>query len=113
MQKSNPKKILKKPQAQNRPGDESKMEPKPVFTNNDYKASGKMEGKSLFITGGDSGIRRSVAVLFAKEGADVAIVYLNKHKDAKEVKRIIEQEHGKKCLLIAGDITKERFCING
>ncbi len=110
MQKSNPKKLQRKPQQQSMPGDESKMKPQPVFTN-DNKACGKMEGKVLLISGGDSGIGRAVAVLFAKEGADVAIIYLNEHADAKEVKTIVEQEHGKKCLLIAGDITKEKFCI--
>ena len=59
----------------------------------------KPEGKTLLITGGDSGIGRAVAVLFAKEGADVAIVYLDEHKDAKETQSIIEQEHGKKMFI--------------
>ncbi|MEO6221222.1 MAG: NAD(P)-dependent oxidoreductase, partial [Ginsengibacter sp.] len=93
--------MLKKPQAQNRPGNESKMKPRPVFSNN-KSASGKMQGKQLLISGGDSGIGRAVAILFAKEGADVSIIYLNEHKDAKETRRIIEQEHKKKCLLIPG-----------
>jgi len=109
MQKSNPKKIQKKPQSQSRPGDEWKMDPRPVY-NASVKGLGKLDNKVLLITGGDSGIGRAVAVLFAREGADVAIVYLNEHKDAEETQAIIEKEHGKKCLLIPGDITKEKFC---
>lgn len=112
MQKSNPKKIQKKPQTQKRPGNESKMDPRPVYSNETVKGSGKMMDKTLLITGGDSGIGRAVALLFAKEGADVSIVYFNEHTDAKEAKRIIEEEHGRKCLLIPGDITKERFCLS-
>jgi NAD(P)-dependent dehydrogenase (short-subunit alcohol dehydrogenase family) len=61
------------------------------------------------ITGGDSGIGRAVAILFAKEGADVAIVYLNEHRDARETKRLVEAE-GRKCLLLAGDVGREEFC---
>ena len=109
MQKSNTKKIQKKPQSQSRPGDEWKMKPRPVY-NSPIKSTGKLDNKVLLITGGDSGIGRAVAVLFAQEGADVAIVYLDEHKDAKETQSIIEQGHGKKCLLIPGDITKEKFC---
>ncbi|MDQ6890488.1 MAG: SDR family oxidoreductase [Bacteroidota bacterium] len=112
MQKSNPKKIQKKLQTQKRPGNESKMEPRPVYRNEAVKGSGKMMDKTLLITGGDSGIGRAVALLFAKEGADVSIVYFNEHTDAKEAKKIIEEEHGRKCLLIPGDITKERFCLS-
>ncbi len=111
MQQSNPKKIQRKPQSQLRPGDENKMKPKPVFKNDESKGSGKLMNKISLVTGGDSGIGRAVAVLFAKEGADVAIVYLNEHEDAKETQHIIEQEHKKKCLLIAGDISKEKFCV--
>ena len=84
------------------------MDPRPVF-NNSTNASGKLDDKILLITGGDSGIGRAVAILFAKEGADIAIVYLNEDKDANETKSVIEQ-YGKKCLLIRGDLTKERFC---
>ncbi len=112
MQKSNPKKIQKKPQSQERPGDESKMKPRPLYRNTTSEGCGKMMNKKLLITGGDSGIGRAVAVLFAKEGADVSIVYLNEHEDAKEAKRIIEEDHQKKCLLIPGDISKEKFCIS-
>ena len=111
MQQSNPKKIQRKPQSQLRPGDENKMKPRPVFKNDESKGSGKLMNKISLVTGGDSGIGRAVAVLFAKEGADVAIVYLNEHEDAKETQHIIEQEHKKKCLLIAGDISKEKFCV--
>jgi NAD(P)-dependent dehydrogenase (short-subunit alcohol dehydrogenase family) len=110
MQKGNTKKIQRKPQTQTRPGQEWKMEPRPVYDS--AQKTGKLHGKTLLITGGDSGIGRAVAVLFAKEGADVSIVYLNEHKDAKETQSIIQQEHGKKCLLIPGDITKEKFCTS-
>ncbi len=76
MQKSNPKKTLRPPQKQDKPGDEYRMIPVPVFDNPEVKGSGKLANKIAFITGGDSGIGRAVAVLFAKEGADIAIVYL-------------------------------------
>lgn len=85
------------------------MNPLPQFKVPEYKPAGKLTGKSAIITGGDSGIGRSVAVLFAKEGAEIAIVYLNEHEDARETQRHIEQE-GRKCLLIAGDIGDEDFC---
>src|ERR1043165_3993281 len=101
MQKSNPKKSRKKPQSQSRPGEEWKMHPRPVY-NPALKSQVKLNGKTLLITGGDSGIGRAVSVLFAKEGADVAIVYLDEHKDAKETQSIIEKEDEKKCLLIPG-----------
>lgn len=93
------------------PGIEQEMNPRPVFEDQQYKAAGKLSGKSALITGGDSGIGRAVAVTYAKEGADVAIVYLNEHADAKETKRQVEQE-GRRCLLIAGDIGDERFCVD-
>jgi NAD(P)-dependent dehydrogenase (short-subunit alcohol dehydrogenase family) len=109
MQKSNPKRILKKPQSQSRPGNESKMNPRPDYTSS-YEGAGKMKNKILLITGGDSGIGRAVAVLFAKEGADVAIIYLSENNDAKETQSIVENEYGRKCLLIKGDISKEKFC---
>src|SRR6476661_974784 len=108
MQKGNTKKIQRKPQTQTRPGQEWKMEPRPVYDS--AQKTGKLHGKTLLITGGDSGIGRAVAVLFAKEGADVSIVYLNEHKDAKETQSVIQQEHGRKCLLIPGDIANEKFC---
>jgi len=98
------------PQHQDRqPGLERDMNPRPAFEDRQYKAAGKLLGKTAFITGGDSGIGRAVAVTYAKEGADVAIVYLNEHGDAEETKRQVEQE-GRRCLLIAGDIGDEAFC---
>jgi NAD(P)-dependent dehydrogenase (short-subunit alcohol dehydrogenase family) len=111
MQKAAPKKKLRKPQAQERPGQEFKMDPVPVF-DTDTKGSGKLYNKVALITGGDSGIGRAVAVLFAKEGADIIIVYYNEHKDAEDAKEIIEEKYGRSCLLISGDISKEKFCVN-
>lgn len=92
-----------------RPGKETEMHPAPEFESAEYKAAGKLEGKVALITGGDSGIGRAVAVTYAKEGADVSIVYLSEHKDAEETKRQVEQE-GRKCILIAGDIGDDAFC---
>lgn len=108
MQKSNAKKNLRKPQHQPRPGLESKMSPAPV-SETTMPGSGKLRGKVAFITGGDSGIGKAVAILFAKEGADICISYLNEHSDAKETKRVVE-EHGRQCLLLPGDISKEKNC---
>ncbi len=110
MQKSSPKKEIRKPQHQNRPGKEFKMRPVPLYDDKRIKGSGKLNGKVLLITGGDSGIGRAVAILFAKEGADIAIVYLNEHKDAEDTKKLIE-EYGQRCLLISSDISKEAKCI--
>jgi len=113
MQKSNPKKTLRPSQSQEKPGEENKMRPLPVFDNPSVKGSGKLANKIAFITGGDSGIGKAVAVLFAKEAADVAIVYLDdEQKDAEETKNVIEQKYNRKCLLIAADISKERSCTN-
>jgi short chain dehydrogenase len=77
----------------------------------DYRAAGKLEGKAALITGGDSGIGRAVAIGFAKEGADVAIVYLDEHEDAASTKALVE-EQGRRCLTIAGDVGDEAFCQN-
>lgn len=93
------------------PGLETEMEPKPESTVEEYKGSGKLKSKVAIITGGDSGIGRAVAVAFAKEGADIVIVYLNEHGDANDTKSEIEQ-CGKKCLLIAGDVGEEEFCAD-
>lgn len=101
---------LQPPQEQNQqPGRESEMTPRPKADNPDYRGSGKLEGKVALITGGDSGIGRAVAIAYAKEGADVAIAYLNEHDDAKETKQLVEKE-GKRCTAIAGDIGDEQFC---
>ncbi|AOZ93871.1 SDR family oxidoreductase [Paenibacillus crassostreae] len=98
------------PQHQNQqPGVESAMRPLPEFESSSYKSAGKLTGKIAIITGGDSGIGKAIAVTFAKEGADVAILYLNEHGDAKDTRRQVEQE-GRKCLLIAGDIGDELWC---
>jgi NAD(P)-dependent dehydrogenase (short-subunit alcohol dehydrogenase family) len=93
------------------PGMEYKMQPQPASEDASYRGSGKLSGKAALITGGDSGIGRAVAIAFAKEGADVAIVYLNEHKDAEETKSQVEEE-GRACLLISGDIGDEAFCQN-
>jgi NAD(P)-dependent dehydrogenase (short-subunit alcohol dehydrogenase family) len=92
-----------------RPGVETEMRPEPRAEDRGYRGSGKLQGKAALITGGDSGIGRAVAIAFAKEGADVAISYLNEHQDAEETKRQVEQE-GRRCLTIAGDIGDEAFC---
>jgi NAD(P)-dependent dehydrogenase (short-subunit alcohol dehydrogenase family) len=97
-------------QRQEKPGIESKMTPRPEYQAPTYKGSGKLEGKVALITGGDSGIGRAVAVLYAREGADVAIVYLEEEQsDAEETKRAVEKEGGK-ALLIPGDVSDSRFC---
>ena len=92
-----------------KPGFESDMQLKPRFMAEGYKGSGKLEGQVAVITGGDSGIGRAVAVLFAREGADVAILYLNEHEDAAETARCIEAE-GRRSLAIAGDVKDMAFC---
>jgi NAD(P)-dependent dehydrogenase (short-subunit alcohol dehydrogenase family) len=111
MQKSNPKKRLRKPQSQSRPGEEYKMIPEPVSEDKHAGASRKLIHKTALITGGDSGIGRAVAILYAKEGADVAISYLKEHHDAKDTQKEIEK-FGRKCLLIPGDIRNEKHCVS-
>lgn len=96
-------------QTQSQPGYEYKMTPEPEIIREGYKGSDKLKDKKALITGGDSGIGRSVAVHFAREGADVAIAYYDEHKDALETKRLVEAE-GRKCLLICGDLKDENFC---
>lgn len=91
------------------PGLESQMNPRPIFENENYIGSNKLNGKVAIITGADSGIGKAVAIAFAKEGADIVIVYLDEHEDAQETKKIIEKK-GRKCLLIAGDVGNEAIC---
>ncbi|MGZ5270959.1 MAG: SDR family oxidoreductase [Ramlibacter sp.] len=94
-----------------KPGIEARMDLKPRFEAPGYKGSGKLEGMAALITGGDSGIGRAVAVLFAREGADVAIVYLTAHEDARETQRWVEKE-GRRCVLIPGDVKDSAFCTS-
>jgi NAD(P)-dependent dehydrogenase (short-subunit alcohol dehydrogenase family) len=96
-------------QEQAQPGMEAQMEPRPVVVPAHYRGSGKLSGKIGLVTGGDSGIGRSVSVLFAREGADVAIAYLSEHADAEETKRLVEEE-GRRCLLLPGDLRAEAHC---
>ncbi|MBS7562875.1 glucose 1-dehydrogenase [Mucilaginibacter sp. Bleaf8] len=91
------------------PGSEQDMNIKPEYISEDYKASGKLQGKVALVTGGDSGIGRAICVHYAKEGADVAIVYLDEDQDAEETKRLVE-EAGQRCLLLKGDIKQSNFC---
>jgi NAD(P)-dependent dehydrogenase (short-subunit alcohol dehydrogenase family) len=90
-------------QHQQKPGSEADLQLAPQFMAPDYRGSGKLDGLAAIVTGGDSGIGRAVAVLFAREGADVTIAYLDEHDDAAETKRCIEAE-GRRCVLVAGDI---------
>jgi NAD(P)-dependent dehydrogenase (short-subunit alcohol dehydrogenase family) len=92
-----------------KPGLEAEMELRPRFMADGYKGSGKLEGLTAIVTGGDSGIGRAVAVLYAREGADVAIFYLNEHEDAAETARCVEAE-GRRCLTVAGDVKDMAFC---
>ncbi len=109
-QKQQPKKTQRPAQhQQQQPGLEHKMRPPPKVDDSSDRGAGKLNGKVALITGGDSGIGRAVAIAFAKEGAQVAIVYLNEHKDAKETKSLVE-EYGQSCLLNSGDVGDESFC---
>ncbi|MGG4495788.1 SDR family oxidoreductase [Brevibacillus reuszeri] len=91
------------------PGMEYLMVPRPIFDNPQYIGSGKLRDKVAIITGGDSGIGRAVAVAFAKEGADMAIPYLDEHIDAEETKQVIES-YGRRCLLLPGDLRDDQWC---
>ncbi len=96
-------------QQQGQPGIESEMTPRPVEDDPNYKGSGKLQDKVAIITGGDSGIGRAAAICFAKEGTDVAIVYLDEDQDAQTTQQKIQQ-YGRKAILIKGDVTQESFC---
>jgi NAD(P)-dependent dehydrogenase (short-subunit alcohol dehydrogenase family) len=97
------------PQHLEKPGIEAELQLKPQFMAPGYEGSNKLRDKVALITGGDSGIGRAVAVLYAREGADVAIAYLNEHEDAEETKRCVEHE-GRRCLLLPGDVKDAAFC---
>jgi NAD(P)-dependent dehydrogenase (short-subunit alcohol dehydrogenase family) len=97
-------------QHQPKPGEEASLEPRPMYDAPFYLGSKKLDGKAALITGGDSGIGRAVAILFAREGADVAIVHLGaEEKDAQETKRAVEKE-GRRCLLVTGDVSRQEHC---
>jgi NAD(P)-dependent dehydrogenase (short-subunit alcohol dehydrogenase family) len=96
-------------QHQTKPGTESQLRPRPQFEAPEYAGSDKLDNRVAIITGGDSGIGRAVAVLFAREGADVALIYLDEHEDAQETERAVEKE-GRRCLRIAGDVSDSSFC---
>jgi len=108
-QKTQPKRKVRPRQRQRQPGIESRMRPRPRHTDPDQRGCDRLKDKVALITGGDSGIGRAVAIAFAKEGADVAIAYLDEHDDAEETKRLVE-EHGRRCITIAGDVGDEKFC---
>ncbi|MAZ72285.1 MAG: NAD(P)-dependent oxidoreductase [Flavobacteriaceae bacterium] len=98
-----------KEQTQSQPGDEYKMDPKPEYIRESYAGCGKLTDKVAIITGGDSGIGRSVAIHFAREGATVGIVYLEEEKDAQRTKKLVEKEN-QTCILFKGDVTNSNFC---
>ncbi|MCF7898121.1 MAG: SDR family oxidoreductase [Candidatus Omnitrophica bacterium] len=92
-----------------KPGIEKEMHPRPLCEGKWYKGSGKLKGKKAIITGGDSGIGRAISIFFAKEGADVSIVYYDEHQDARDTKKMVEEE-GANCLLLSGDLGSSSFC---
>jgi len=107
--KKKPSSFSGKEKQDHQPGVENKMHPKPEYINSNYRPAGKLLGKTALITGGDSGIGRAVAIHFAKEGADVAIAYLDEHTDARETQKLVENE-GRVCILFSGDISNKAFC---
>jgi NAD(P)-dependent dehydrogenase (short-subunit alcohol dehydrogenase family) len=96
-------------QHQSKSGSEARLNPAPLYDAPFYRGSGKLENKVALITGGDSGIGRAVAILFAREGADVAVAYLDEHEDARVTKERVEAE-GRRCVLIAGNVASQKFC---
>lgn len=94
-----------------KPGKEAVLDPQPSYDAPFYRGSAKLQDKVAIITGGDSGIGRAVAVLFAREGADIAIVYLSEHEDARTTQQAVERE-GRRCILISGDVSKRKFCFD-
>jgi NAD(P)-dependent dehydrogenase (short-subunit alcohol dehydrogenase family) len=97
------------PQHLAKPGNEADLEPPPMFEAPHYRGSGKLDNMVALITGGDSGIGRAVAVLYAREGADIVIAYLTEHEDADRTRRSVEAE-GRRCVVMAGDVSDMRFC---
>ncbi len=110
MQKAGNIKKLRPVQTQRRPGFERKLKPQPIFDLPNKPGTGKLLNKVALITGGDSGIGKAIAVLFAKEGADVVIAYLKEHTDAKRTAQYIKDKYNKQCLLVPGDISREAHC---
>ncbi|MFC7784734.1 MULTISPECIES: SDR family oxidoreductase [unclassified Rossellomorea] len=108
-QQQNQKQTFPPQHQDHQPGTVDEMNPQPIHTDQNYKGSGKLDGKVALITGGDSGIGRSVAWYFAREGAHVAISYLDEHEDANKTKELVEAE-GVRCILLSGDIGSSTFC---
>src|SRR5688572_14276540 len=110
MQKGGESKEIRPPQEQEMPGIQTQMTPQPQVDKPQQASTPKLNDKVAIITGGDSGIGAAVAILFAKEGADVVISYLSEHEDAENVREKVENEYGRKCLLLPGNIRDENFC---
>jgi NAD(P)-dependent dehydrogenase (short-subunit alcohol dehydrogenase family) len=108
-QQQNQKQTFPPQHQDHQPGTVDEMNPQPIHTDQNYKGSGKLDGKVALITGGDSGIGRSVAWYYAREGAHVAISYLEEHEDANKTKELVEAE-GVRCILLSGDIGSSTFC---